>query len=379
MSAIPSEYEGREQSYVKHSFLTKYLQVAAYKILQGRSHIFNYVDAFAGPWHLADDGDCSDASFDQAVRTLDAVRADLGGQGRAGLRIRSFFCERRQDAADRLREYAKHHANLRIRVFEGAFEDHLEEIGKSCAGGFTFTFIDPTGWSVRSAPVFEFLASVPGEFLLNFMAEHINRHAGYSGVTSSIGRFLADPDWEEDFSVLPDEWNNERRILHLLKIKMREAGAAKYLPDIAIKRPRENRVKMRLVLGTHSGKGVEVFRDVQEKVEGEETKIRTGLRLGSAQRRLLFPEDHLVAIQQEREGVGCPGYRQTSERLIVRFLEHQEVADFGDLAVHVMERVPIRKTHLRKLLGDMKQKEIVYYELPAGARVPRDDTRISLA
>lgn len=39
-----------------------------------------------------------------------------------------------------------------------------------------------------------------------------------------------------------------------------------------------DRIKMRLMLGTHSTFGVDVFRDVQSSVEKEEMAIRTSLR-----------------------------------------------------------------------------------------------------
>ena len=42
-------YQGREQSFIMHLFLNKYLESAAYKLFQGRSPVFNFVDAFAGP------------------------------------------------------------------------------------------------------------------------------------------------------------------------------------------------------------------------------------------------------------------------------------------------------------------------------------------
>lgn len=84
MAADLDLYRDREQSFIKHQFLTKYLQSAAYKTLQGHSPTFNFVDAFAGPWKVSDVAMYSDASFDQAINTLEAVRADLG---RRGLRV----------------------------------------------------------------------------------------------------------------------------------------------------------------------------------------------------------------------------------------------------------------------------------------------------
>ena len=83
----PTVYSGREQSYIKHQFLTQYLRDAAFKTLQGRSPIFNFVDAFAGPWNVSNE-DYSDASFSQALRTLEAVRSELVRIGRNNLKIR---------------------------------------------------------------------------------------------------------------------------------------------------------------------------------------------------------------------------------------------------------------------------------------------------
>lgn len=106
MTADLNLYRDREHSFIKHQFLTKYLQAAAYKIFQGRSRTFNFVDAFAGPWRVSDEAKYSDASFDQAIKTLEDVRANLDGKGDDGLKIRFSFCERTPMAAAHLREYA---------------------------------------------------------------------------------------------------------------------------------------------------------------------------------------------------------------------------------------------------------------------------------
>ena len=81
MTNYQEYYKGREQSYIKHCFLTQYLELAAFKTFQGSSPTFNFVDAFAGPWSVADDSDYSDASFDQALNTLEGVRVSLARKG----------------------------------------------------------------------------------------------------------------------------------------------------------------------------------------------------------------------------------------------------------------------------------------------------------
>lgn len=379
MTADLDLYRDREQSFIKHQFLTKYLQAAAYKTLQGHSPVFNFVDAFAGPWKVSDDAKYSDASFDQAINTLEAVRADLGKNGVTGLKIRFCFCEQRRDRFVRLRKYAETKGKFAIHVFEGAFEDNLNAIAAKLSDGFTFTFIDPTGWNIRNEEVFRFLRNQDGEFMLNFMSDHINRHAGYAEVAASFGRFLADADWADEFALLPAEWTNEHKMLHLIKAAMRNYKVATYLPDFSIMVPRKERVKMRLILGTHSPKGLELFRDVQEKVEKQELEMRQSLRDGDSPQVSLFSAADIAAFQQEQKGVGCKAYRVRAESMIIDLLQGRAHAFPGPLFNMVMERVPIRRPQLNKLLIDMRVRGVVRFDLPHPKKVPQESTKISLA
>lgn len=378
MSVDINLYQDREQSYVKHLFLTKYLQALAYKTLQGRSETFNFVDAFAGPWMHGDRTEYSDTSFDQAIKTLEDVRSDLGRNGRAGLKLRFCLCERRMDAAKELQRYADKHANFKIQVFAGEFEDNLDAISKALPDGFTFTFIDPTGWDIRSEKVFQFLREQNGEFILNFMADHINRHAGYEKVSASIGRFLADPDWKERYEALPAEWSSEKCILHLLKEKMRAEKVVFYHPDFSIMLPRQERRKMRLVLGTRSPKGPEVFRDVQWRVERAEIELRNGLRKGDSPQVSLFSEAYIAELQQGASGVGCLANQRLAAECAMDRLKGREQILFGSLAPEVMSEVPIRMTQVKNLMVSMKKSGVISYELPPKKSKPQEDTQVRL-
>ncbi len=378
MTADLNLYHDREHSFIKHQFLTKYLQAAAYRILQGRSRTFNFVDAFAGPWRVSDEAKYSDASFDQAINTLEDVRVDLAGRGVDGLKIRSCFCEKTSTAAAHLREYAESKVGFEIHVFEGAFEDNLSDIASTLTDGFAFTFIDPTGWNIGNKDIFNFLRGQNGEFMFNFMSDHINRHAGYDEVRASFGRFLANADWRNEFEVLPAEWSNGKKILDLIKHTMRKNKVATYLPDFSIMVPKREREKMRLILGTHSPEGVKVFRDVQKKVEEQEVEMRHDLRHGDAPQVCLFSSEDIVEMQQKNEGVGCAKYRRLAEEFIVNDLRERICASADSIQVKAMEDVPIRRTDLNKLLNDMRRRGIVHFELPKRKRVPLANTKISL-
>ncbi|WP_306261013.1 three-Cys-motif partner protein TcmP [Pararhizobium sp. IMCC21322] len=371
-------YRDREQSFIKHQFLTKYLQAAAIITLQGHSPTFNFVDAFAGPWKVSDDAKYSDASFDQAINTLEEVRSNLEERGINGLKIRFCFCEQRSEAVQRLREYAVTKNKFEIHIFEGAFEDNLDSIAAKLPDGFTFTFIDPTGWNIRNEAVFRFLRDRRGEFILNFMSDHINRHAEFAEVAASFGRFLADAQWEDDFSKLPEDWSNERKILHLMKEAMRTHKVATYVPDFSIMVPKKERVKMRLILGTHSPKGLEVFRDVQEKVEKQEMEMRHNLREGDSPQVSLFSAEDIAAFHQKQRGVGCKTNCDRAEVIIGDFLRGRAHAFPGPLYNAVMESVPIRRTQLNVLILNMRERGVVRFDLPARKRVPQFNTRITL-
>ena len=379
MATGVDQYRGREQTFVKHEFLAQYLRAAAFKTLQSRSRTFNFVDAFAGPWEVSDTENFSDASFGQALQTLEAVQSRLAELQRADVQIRFFLCERRKQAVAELQRYAAENNRFDIRVFPGKFEENLDNIANECHDGFTFTFIDPTGWNIRSGPILEFLRRQNGEFLLNFMSEHINRHAEFPMIAASIGRFLADPDWESDFNALPREWSNEERVLNLLRRTIKASGAATFVPDFPILKPREQRVKMRLLLGTHSTKGLEVFRDVQYRVERTEIEIRNDLLASKNRQSMLFPDDMVVDMTRDLAGVGCTQYRDEATAQVKNHLFSEREVEFAEIWPNVLEAVPVRLTDLKSVLTKMKTDGTITFELPPRKRVPQPQTRVSLA
>jgi three-Cys-motif partner protein len=370
-------YQGREQSFIKHLFLQKYLENAAYKLFQGRSPVFNFVDAFAGPWRNSDTESLSDTSFALALSTLENVRRILQSLGRPRLMVRFRFCERNRDSVAKLQAFAAAKPDFDIKVFSGTFEDNLTSIEAACRDvhdSFTFTFIDPTGWDVDSRPIFAFLRELRGEVLFNFMSEHVNRHAGWDGVATSVGRFLADPGWRPAFEALSGG-SNEEKVLKLLKVKMKEARAATYLPDFAIRKPREDRIKMRLILGTHSGHGVEVFRAVEEKVEKEGFRVRQNIK--TAETGQMFLSDELfLELDASREGVGCPATVARATKILLDAVSTQPGVVFDRLAPEVMAQVPVRTTHLNKVVMDQRKAGLLRFDLPAKKRTPLPETKL---
>ena len=209
------------------------------------------------------------------------------------------------------------------------------------------------------------------------MAENINRHAAYEGVARSVGRFLAAPDWKGEFNALPNDWNNERRILHLLKKRMRTATVAQYTPDFPILKPRANRVKMRLLLGTRSAHGVKVFREAQGKVEQLQIKMRHRIRREEGGVATLFSDEEIAMLEQGSAGIGCSRFQREAQEFVLNRLSESKSLLFKEIAIDVMEAVPIRMTQFKDLLLEMRSQGRVAFNLPGRKRKPLDDTRIN--
>lgn len=86
----PEAYRGREQTYLKHFFLERYLERVASNIGWANPE-FVYVDGFSGPWR-SEDEEFEDTSFMIAVNQLRKVRDALAERGRRP-GIRCLFVE----------------------------------------------------------------------------------------------------------------------------------------------------------------------------------------------------------------------------------------------------------------------------------------------
>jgi hypothetical protein len=286
------------------------------------------------------------------------------------------LCERDPDAAARLRAYAQRNDDFEIHIFEGAFEDNLDQIARCIPDGFTFTFIDPTNWLVRIGEVCDFLKGRTGEFLFNFMTEEVSRHSVNPKVAHQFGDFVGDPDWEKTAQQLPAGLRGEIKVLRLLKNAFRSRSVATHLPDFSILKPLVNREKMRLMLGTNRPEGVKLFRDIHGTVEREEFKTRREAKAAQTSQDQLFSTDDFALHEQGERGIGCKRYQRLSEQLITDTLSERGAAEFSLLALKVMERFPMRETHVKDLCKSMKARGLLDFELMPNAKKPSDDTQI---
>jgi three-Cys-motif partner protein len=100
-------YKDREQTYLKHFFLERYLETVAYHIGFSQRE-FVYVDCFSGPWRAADE-DLGDTSIRIALDRLNYVRNGLAKSGKHPT-IRAIFVEKSPAAFTNLQQVLQEHS-----------------------------------------------------------------------------------------------------------------------------------------------------------------------------------------------------------------------------------------------------------------------------
>ncbi|WIE36014.1 three-Cys-motif partner protein TcmP [Agrobacterium tumefaciens] len=256
-------YQGREQTEAKHFILRRYLLTLAFKTLHGGWNTLAYIDAFSGPWQSRT-ADHSDSSFMIAVQVLKDAQSKLRAAGK-NPRIKCFFSEESRDSFAQLQAAVAPHndpANgFFIETFNGKFENAIGHIQKMMSGAFALTFIDPTGWTGyefdKVKPIFE---HSPGEVLLNFMYDFVNRFTASSDPTT-LASFdgILGANWKDR---LDADLPREDALMALFSEQFWKAGDFQYVLSTPIEKI-SDRTHFHVVYGTRSPEGLAAYRDVE--------------------------------------------------------------------------------------------------------------------
>lgn len=266
-------YAGREQTYVKHFILEHYLNVFAL-IIGSQWSTITYVDCFTGPWETRDP-EYSDTSFAIALKAFRAAREYHRARGRE-IKLRFLFLEKERIRFDLLQTYLGSIGDVEIKAIphelEAAMPEMLKFIRDAGADAFTFTFIDPTGWTGFALDVITPLLEIKnGEVLINFMTEHIRRFINADDEpTRATFRPMYGGDVQESFHNLHGLDREEEAIrLYMKRVKVR--GRFAYVGLAIVLKPEAEKTQFHLIYATRSDTGVEKFkkveRDAMEEIE----------------------------------------------------------------------------------------------------------------
>lgn len=373
-------YRGREQSQIKHFILKRYLTAMAFKVAQsrpGQLTAINYVDGFSGPWETQDEAGFQDTSFRQAMNVLREVRDELA-KSRGALTVRFVFCEKDSGRYQRLSAAVAGDTDLEIHCIQGRFEDRLDEISRLITDGFTFTFIDPTGFKLGTGEISKFLQTHRGEFLWNYMADHANRFLTREGLEEAYGALLAEQKWADRTNdPALAHLNNEGKVLVVLRERLKELGCADYVLDFPVFRPRQDRVQFRLLFGTQHAAGVAVFRDAQKKAEMFQAEKREGLKQESDGPSLISPAMHATSFL-DAKGIDGTAAKSAARVRVASHIAKAGSRTFADLVAPILETERLTETGLKDVLVEMKNQRQIAFDLPPRKRKPQPETLISL-
>jgi len=362
-------YHGREQALLKHEVLKSYLETWGFKlgsIAKTRQIKLWYVDCFAGPWKSADQ-EHRDTSVGIGLDVLTTVERTWREQGIA-VPIEAIFVEKDASAFAELETFVeKNKGVLGTTCIHGAFEDQISFLREKINDDDpALVFVDPLGWSGASLQT---LRPLTGnryrEVLVNVMSSFAHRFTGAENAEESI-RAMLDLD---DSHVL--DRMTEEQLSGLYRRRLKETCGYRYALDIAIPAPNQDRIWYRLVLGTNSEKGVEVFRNAEARMAKTAGDARASAKrrkevAKSNQPDLFAPAPDLFIENRLNDAV------ELAERRL------PEAAGKGrlwrDVWPEVLEDVHVRKPELNKLAKKLLDEgTLEFLGWQPRQRAPKDD------
>lgn len=270
-----ANYVGREQAYVKHTFLDKYLPALVGRI--GSTYDdFVYVDGFAGPWQSKAGETFEDTSFGIALRHMSEQKEFWSRRGR-NVRMRAFLVEKHNLAYQQLIQSIDKFPLIDIKPLNGRIEDHSKHIASSIPSStFSFSLIDPKGFPEIDL-LFPLISRKNSEALVNFMFDFANRFAGtdlISALTNWLSATTGDTRWQAEIATLAGS-AREEKIEWLAAESLRLNGSYKYAPVISVDKVRQDRVLYKLIFLSRHVKGLEVFRDSQYRTLEAQAEARS--------------------------------------------------------------------------------------------------------
>jgi three-Cys-motif partner protein len=368
---LPTEYEGREQTFIKHLALRLYLAPAA-RIL-GTWADFVYIDCCAGPWEHRSP-DLTDTSFAVASEELRLAQQYLQSQGKTP-KFRILLIESDKNAYRLLKQFSErtNSQTFPIQSENWDFTEHLQDITQFARkkGSFSFVFIDPTGWKLAEFNAIEpILRLEPGEVLINFMSSFVTRflndpQCNFEG--------LLDSDVEDLRKLAGHEQEDElvRRYCQAL----RRRGNFPYVCSLPVMKSDQDAFYFHLIYATRSAKGVKVFKDVEKRASDVMHSVRAALQQQERHERTGNLDLFAPAIQyQETRYQKLRLKNHTEAKLKVLSLIDRAKTVFYDVCwAEALQFATVHENDLREWISAWVKEDRVKID---GLKSPREKLKV---
>jgi three-Cys-motif partner protein len=380
------DYAGREQSYVKHIFLERYLEALVFKTASTYSHIV-YVDGFAGPWQSANE-QFEDTSFGIALNALRRAKEAWKRNGR-NVRMSAFLVERDGAAYGKLAQIPSRYPDIGIKTYPADFLTVLSEILRDIAtDAFAFFLIDPKGWRIPLERLTPLLARNKSEVTFNFMFDFINRAANIDEpiVVNGLNELMPSADWkgrlEEAERRTGRQLTPEERksiLVGAFTESLARLGSYQYVAETTVLRPLRDRPLYCLCYATRHERGIEMFRDCQVKALTEQSKARAATKIkhaaSSSGQGEFFESlhdmgpDETVAFPEEER-------KQARETLLGLTPQHPGSISYEKLWPQVLARHVIRRPDVNTIAVHLRDEgKLLFPDWERGKRVPQASYR----
>lgn len=371
-------YEGREQTYVKHFFLENYLERVAYNILSF-SNEFVYVDGFSGPWKSANEA-FQDTSFKIAVDRLRSIQDGFSEQGKT-ISMRCLFIEKNPTAFNELKNAVKDIDDIKIKLINGSFEDHIGDVCTFIGQSFSLVFIDPTGWQGYPLEKLRPLLRLRGEVLINFMSDFINRFIEHPDNTiAQTFDALFGGNWFEEWKQLNDQgMSREAAAIEVYTRRLKEAGNFAHVTFTRIMKPQSARTYFYLIYATRHRKGLQEFRAVEKKAVDQQELVRN-----AAQSRVKIEKTGQFSLLDDETLNAATANAYAAEKAAQIDFAYTQITEilsknpkgiqFGQIMYPLLERPLIWESDVKRMILELRSDGKIQIEgMTPRQRVPKPE------
>ncbi|MGB7436028.1 MAG: three-Cys-motif partner protein TcmP [Candidatus Acidiferrum sp.] len=368
---MPSPYEDREQTEVKHRILERYLE-AFIPIVGDWANDITYIDCLAGPWESVDPV-LADTSFARAIKVIRSTRQVLSERGKHPS-LRCLLIENNPSRFQQLEQYSKDVTDVEVCARNWDFMDHVQDVVRFAReggkGSFPFVFIDPTGWKPLQIDVISPILHLnPGEVLINLMTSWMKR---FLSDESKQWNRLVGSDLASLLSLEGDA--REDQLVSSYASNVRRTGAFQYVCSMPVMKADQDTFHYHVIYGTRHPKGVEVFKKTEEYVIPFMHEVRA-----QAQQRRKFAQDgqySFLGPQAFYRETRFSRFRTKNLELaraeVRTLLESRRTVGYDDAWLTAMQYSTVTESDIRDWLNDWRSQGMLEIKnLPPKSRVPR--------
>jgi len=378
------DYQGREQAYVKHVFLERYLERLVHKTASRYDRIV-YVDGFAGPWQSANE-QFQDTSFGIALRALRQAKATWKTNGRE-VKMSAYLVEQDSAAYDRLAGVATRYPDVEVKTFHHDFLKALPAILEIIPSqAFAFFFIDPKGWRFRLHDLAKMLQRDHSEVIFNFMFDFINRAASMkdSAIEQGVDELIPYGGWRKKLEQAEERGatSEDRKaiLVDAFGESLAKIGSYNYVAETTVLKPLSDRALYCLCYATRHPKGIEVFRDCQLKALHEQAKARAATKVKHAEaitgQREIFESLHEMAPNVLETKLSAA--RRMAEKTLLELTPAAPAsAKYAHIWPQVLAKHIVRLPDVNRIAARLRtEQKIIFPEWQPGKRVPQPNYKM---